>query len=140
MNEILWKGIVVCKNTLVPSIHMTVFFAIITSDYEIHQNWMPHHQNGRSHQHLDTDRYKITPHLLALMSLFLHLILTMAPFPGHLGMRQCSNFMRHVSVHCTPKTELVIHALCVLSMYILYTVNRIVSLPVLYPAFAGTDD
>jgi len=26
---------------------------------------MPYHQNGRSHQHLDTNRYKITPHLLA---------------------------------------------------------------------------
>ena len=95
---------------------------------------MPHHQNGRSHQHLDTDRYKITPHLLALMSLFLRLILIL------MGMRQCSNFMRHVSVYCTPKTELLIHALCVLSMYILYTFNHIVTLLLLYPAFAGTDD
>ena len=65
--------------------------------------------------------------------------LTMALFPGHLGMRLCSNCMRHVSVYCTPKTELLIRALWVLSLYILYTVNHIVTLLLLYPAFAGTD-
>lgn len=74
-----------------------------------------------------------------MITKFIKTGLTMAPFPGHLGMRLCSNFMRHVSVYCTPKTELLIHALCVFSMYILYTVNRIVTLLLLYPASAGSD-
>lgn len=58
---------------------------------------------------------------LPLIMKFIKTGLTMAPFPGHLGMRLCSNLMRHVSVYCTPKTELLIHALlCVKSVHIVH--------------------